>query len=149
MAYSPPNYGGYERQKAGVQRKYSQDSTTNAYSRFISQQRGERSLGDNQRNYKQNFTDQTSQFGQRGISAPGVSSGIMNDSMNRYVGDYARGQGRATQDLTRNLQQYDLNQTNLDSGVQRELDAIELDKQTSIANDAAQLDYLRQQFGGL
>ena len=98
MAYNPPSYGGYERAKNDTQYKYTQDATTNAYSRFISQQRGKRNLGDMQNNYKQSFPEQTAQFGQRGISAGGINSGIMNNSMNRFVGNYAQQQGRATQD---------------------------------------------------
>ena len=149
MAYNPPNYGGYQRQKADVQHKYSQDATTNAYGRFISQQRGTRNLGDNQRQYKREMPRQTAQFGQRGISAGGINSGVMNESMNRFVGDYARQQGRATQDLSGELQQYDLRQAGMDDWRQRQMASIEAEKQSAIANDAAQLDYLRQLIGGL
>ena len=149
MAYNPPNYGGYQRQKADVQHKYSQDATTNAYGRFISQQRGTRNLGDNQRRYKREMPRQTAQFGQRGLSAGGVNSGVMNESMNRFVGDYARQQGRATQDLSGELQQYDLRQAGMDNWRQRQMASIEAEKQNAIANDAAQLDYLRQLIGGL
>jgi len=147
--YSPPNYGGYQRQKADTQYKYSQDATTNAYGRFISQQRGNRQLGDNQRNYQRQMPNQTAQFGQRGLSAGGINSGVMNESMNRFVGDYARQQGRGQQDLAQNLQQYDLNQVNMDNWRQRQMASIEAEKQQAIANDAAQLDYLRQMIGGL
>ena len=149
MAYNPPSYGNYERAKADTQYKYSQDATTNAYGRFISQQRGNRQLGDNQRNYKRQMPNQTAQFGQRGLSAGGINSGVMNESMNRFVGDYARQQSRGQQDLTQDLQQYDLNQVNMDSWRQRQMASIEADKQQAIANDAAQLDYLRQIIGGL
>tara|TARA_R110002126_G_scaffold36734_3_gene111465 strand:- start:10845 stop:11294 length:450 start_codon:yes stop_codon:yes gene_type:complete len=149
MAYNPPSYGGYERAKNDTQYKYTQDATTNAYSRFISQQRGKRNLGDMQNNYKQSFPEQTAQFGQRGISAGGINSGIMNNSMNRFVGNYAQQQGRATQDLSSELQQYDLGQLGMDSWRDRQLASIEADKQAAIANDAAQLDYWRQTIGSM
>lgn len=149
MAYTPPDYGGYERQKADVNYKYSNDSITNAYSRFISQQRGERGLGDNYRNFQRSFPRYTAQFGRRGLAGPGVESGVMRNSMNNYLGDFARDQGRMQQDLTQGLQSFDLNQVNLDAWRQQSLQGIEADKQRAIANDAAQLDYLRQIVGGL
>ena len=149
MAYNPPSYGGYERAKADTQHKYSQDSTANAYGRFISQQRGTRGLKDNQDQYKRSFPNQTAQFGQRGLSAGGINSGIMNNSMNNFIGDYAKQQGRATQDLSGQLQQYDIDQVGMDSWRQRQMAAIEADKQQAIANDAAQLDYLRQTIGSM
>jgi hypothetical protein len=149
MAYTPPDYGGYGRQKADVQYKYGQDSVTNAYGRFISQQRGERGLADSYRGYQRQFPQQTSQFGQRGLSGSGLSSGVMQNSMNNFVGDFARDYGRQQQDLTQNLQQFDLGQVNLDSWRQQQMQAIEAQKQRDIANDAAQLDYLRQMVGGL
>lgn len=149
MAYNPPSYGGYERAKADTQYKYSQDSTANAYGRFISQQRGTRGLKDNQDQYKRSFPNQTAQFGQRGLSAGGINSGIMNNSMNNFIGDYAKHQGRATQDLSGQLQQYDIDQVGMDSWRQRQMAAIEADKQKAIANDAAQLDYLRQTIGSM
>jgi hypothetical protein len=102
-----------------------------------------------QDNYKQSFPNQTAQFGQRGISAGGINSGIMNSSMNKFVGDYAQQQGRASQDLTGQLQQYDLNQVGMDNWRQRQMASIEAEKQSAIANDAAQLDYLRQMVGGM
>lgn len=147
--YQPPSYGNYERQKADTQYRYSTDAANNAYGRFLSQQRGQRNLGDMSRNYKRSFPGYTSQWGRRGLSGGGTSSGVMTNSMNNYIGDYNRQYARAQQDLAGELQQYDLNQANLDDWRQRQLAAIEQDKQQAIANDAAQLEYLRQLVGGL
>ncbi len=148
MSYTPPDYGGYERQKTDTMYKYSTDATTNAYSRFLSQQRGERDLGDMYQNYQRSTPRQQASFGQRGLGGP-TQSGVMQQSMNQYVGDFAQQYGRGQQDLTQQLQGYDLNQSNLDSWRQQSLASIEADKQRSIANDAAQLEYLRQIVGGL
>ena len=149
MAYTPPDYGGYERQKADVNYKYGRESTTNAYGRFISQQRGERGLGDSYRGYQRQFPRQTARFGQRGLSGSGVSSGVMQNSMNNFIGDFARDYGRQQQDLTQNLQQFDLGQVDLNAWRQQQMQAIEAEKQRAIANDAAQLEYLRSIVGGL
>ena len=149
MAYETPAYGNYERQKADVNYKYGTEATTNAYGRFISQQRGQRNLGDSYRGYQRQFPQQTAQFGRRGLSGPGVSSGVMKNSMNNFVGDFARNYGRQQQDMTQNLQQFDLGQVNLDAWRQQQMAAIEAQKQRDIANDASQLEYLRSIVGGL
>lgn len=147
--YTPPAYGDYERQKADTQYKYSNDAVTNAYGRFISQQRGERGLGDSFRGYQRQFPKQTSSFGQRGLSGSGIQSGVMQNSMNNYIGDFARNYGRQQQDLTQELQGHDLNQSNMDAWREQAMAGIEADKQRAIANDAGALEYLRAIVGGL
>lgn len=147
--YTPPAYGDYERQKADAQYKYSKDAVANAYGRFISQQRGERGLGDMYRGYQRSFPQQTSGFGRRGLSGSGVDSGVMRNSMNNYIGDFARNYGRQQQDLTQQLQQFDLNQSNMDAWREQALAGIEAEKQRAIANDAGALEYLRAIVGGL
>ena len=149
MAYTPPAYGDYTRQKADTQYKYGQDSISNAYGRFISQQRGERGLGDSYRGYQRQFPQQTAQFGRRGLSGSGVNSGVMQNSMNNFVGDFARDYGRQQQDLTMGLQGFDLSQSNLDAWRDQQMAAIEAQKQRAIADDASQLTYIRQMVGGL
>ena len=149
MAYQAPDYGGYDRQKADTQYKYSQDSTTNAYGRFLSQQRGNRGLSDSYRGYQRQTPKFRSGMAQRGIAGPGVGGGVQRQAMDRYVGDFARDYGRQQQDLTQNMQQYDLSQANLDNWRNQSMAAIEADKQREIAQSAEQLEYLRQIVGGL
>jgi len=143
------DYGGYERQKNDASYRYGTESATNAYGRFISQQRGNRKLGDMNRSFGRQMPSYKAQFGQRGLSGPGVQSGVMQNSMNNYLGDYSRGYGRQQQDNTQQLQQYDLNQDNLTSWHQQEMGNIEAQKAQAIAMDAAQIDALKQLVGGL
>ena len=149
MAYTPPAYGEYERQKADTNYKYGNESVNNAYGRFISQQRGERGLGDSFRGYQRAFPQQTSSFGRRGLSGSGIDSGVMRNSMNNFVGDFARNYGRQQNDLTQELQGYDWKQSNMDAWRESALAGIEADKQRAIANDAGALEYLRAIVGGL
>jgi len=149
MAYDAPDYGGYDRQKADTQYKYSQDSVSNAYGRFLGQQRGNRNLSDSYRNYQRGTPKFRSGLAQRGVAGPGVGGGLQQQAMDRYVGDFARDYGRQQQDLTQQNQQFDLSQANLDNWRSQSMAAIEADKQRSIANDAAQMEYLRQLVGGL
>jgi hypothetical protein len=147
--YAIPDYGGYERQRGDVNYKYSTDSATNAYSRFISQQRGERNLGDMSQAYGRAYPGYKANFGQRGLSQGGVNSGAMHQSMQRYVGDYARDYGRAQQDMTLQNQQYDMSQKNLDQWRQKALQDIETTKADDIANAALNLQYWKQAMGGI
>jgi len=149
MPSNTPAYGNYERQKADVNQKYGQQATTNAYGRFISQQRGQRGLNDSFQGYQRQFPQQTSQFGRRGLSGSGVSSGVMRNSMNNFVGDFARDFGRQQQDMTQQGQQFDLNQVNMNAWRDQSLRGIDAQKQRDIANDAQQLEYLRSMVGGL
>jgi hypothetical protein len=147
--FTPYDAGGYERQKRDVEYDYGNQSATNAYGRFLSQQRGERGLGDMTRTFQQGYAPYKAQYGQRGLSGGGVQSGVQQQAMQNYAGDYIRNYGYGAQDLTQQLQQYDLNQNNLDAFHQQSLGDIEAQKAQSIANDAQAIEYLRQLVGGL
>ena len=147
--YSIPDYGGYERQRGDVNYKYGQEAATNAYGRFLSQQRGERNLGDMSTAYGRAYPGYKAQFAQRGMAGPGISSGVMQNSMNRFVGDYAQQYQRAQQDMTQEQQQYDWNQRNLDQWRQTAMQDIETTKANDIANTALNLQYWKQQMGAM
>jgi hypothetical protein len=57
--------------------------------------------------------------------------------------------GRAQQDLTGELQQADMRQGQYDAWRQQSLAAIEAEKAQAIANDAQNIEWLRQMVGGL
>ena len=147
--YNIPDYGGYERQRGDINYKYSNDAATNAYGRFISQQRGQRDLGDMSQAYGRQYPSYKAQFGQRGLSGGGINSGTMQQSMNRFVGDYAQGYQRRQQDMTQEAQQYDMNQMNLDQWRQQALQDVETQKTNDIANAAMNLQYWKKALGGL
>jgi hypothetical protein len=147
--FSPYDAGAYERQKRDVEYDYGNQSATNAYGRFLSQQRGQRGLGDMTRGFEQSYAPYKAQFGQRGLAGGGIQSGVQQQAMSNYVGDYARNYGYGQQDLTQQLQQYDMNQNNLDAFRQQSLGDIEAQKAQAIANDAQAIEYLRQLVGGL
>lgn len=147
--YNIPDYGGYERQRGDINYKYSNDAANNAYGRFISQQRGNRNLGDMSQQFGRAYPGQKAQFGQRGLSGGGINSGSMQQSMNRFVGDYAQDYQRAQQDMTMEGQQFDMNQYNLDQWRQQALQDVETQKANDIANAATNLQYWKQIMGGI
>ena len=149
MSYTAPDYGGYARQRRDVDSQYGQQATTNAYGRFLGQQRGQRNLGDMQQSFGRQYTPYKARFAQRGLAGPGVNSGSMQESMNRFVGDYARDYGRTQQDLTQQGQQYDLQQAQLDQWRQEALRGIEESKANEIAWAAQNVQQLRDMLGGL
>ena len=133
MAYNPPDYGGYTRQKADVEYKYGNDATQNAYRRSFGRQ----------------YAPYKSQFGARGLSGGGVDSGVMNQQMGEFVGDYSRGQQRAYQDQTLQNQSYDMGQAQSDQWRQQALQGIEETKANDIAWTAQNITELKELLGGL
>lgn len=147
--YSGQNGGYYESQRRGIENKYTQDAASNAYGRFLSQQRGQRGLSDITDMFKRNYAPYRSTFAARGLSGGNVTSGITQNAMRNFVGDYYRDFGRSQQDLAQNLQQYDLNQSQLDAWRQDELSNLQLRQAQEIAQAAQNLEALRAYLGGI
>jgi hypothetical protein len=140
---------GYNQQANDVQYRYNTDKAMNAYGRFLSQQRGQRTLGDMSSNFGRSLPNYRAGFGQRGLMGGGVRSGSMQRSMANYLGDYARDYGRAQQDTTQEAQNYDLQSSQLDAYLNNSLATIEQQKQTDIANAALAIEALRPYLGSL
>lgn len=147
--YSLPDYGGYARQRRDTEYQYGREAATNAYSRFLSQQRGERDLSDYRTNFQRQFPSFQSSLARRGVQTPGVKSGVAQQAMQRYLGDYSQQYGRQQQDITSGLQQHDLQQANLDAWRQQSLADIQNQEALAVAQDAANLQYLREIYGAL
>jgi len=147
--FTPYNAGDYERQKSNIEYEYGNNVATNAYGRFLGQQRGQRNLGDMSQTFGRAMPKYKAQFGQRGISGPGVRSGVERQSMSNYIGDYGQQYGRAMQDMTQEGQEYDLKEQQYGAFRQQSLADLEAQKAAQIANDAQALEYLRQLVGGL
>ena len=147
--YGGVDTGAYEQEAADLGYRYNTDRATNAYGRFLSQQRGERSLSGMSRTFSRSLPNYKAGFGRRGLSGPGVRSGSMNRAMGNFLGDYARDYGQAQQDMTQEAQQYDMSSAQLDAYYNNSLAALEQRKQTDIANAALAIEALRPHLGGL
>jgi hypothetical protein len=110
----------YERQRRGINDDYAAQSATNAYSRFLSQQRGARTMADigrtssrqsadisraygrqtadYTRNYQRAAPSLTGSYGARGLATGGVQSGIYGKAMQNFTGDYQQQMSRAAED---------------------------------------------------
>lgn len=138
----------YESQRRGISNQYNQQTAANAYGRFVAQQRGKRGLADAKRNFGRQVPGFTAQWGQRGMTGPGVQSGVFQNAMQRFVGDFQRDYGRMQQDMTSDLQGYDLQQANFEQAKQQALADLRMQQQMQIANTAQQLAALRPFIGG-
>jgi hypothetical protein len=143
------NNAGYAQQSADLGYRYNTDKATNAYGRFLSQQRGSRSLTDLSQNFNRGLPNYKAGFGQRGLAGPGIRSGTYQRSLSNLLGDYATDYGRVQQDATQEAQQYDLQSAQLDAAYNNGLMAIEQAKQEEIANAALSLEALRPYLGGI
>lgn len=149
LSSSSPNYGGYTRSRADIDREYGNQSTTNAYGRFLGQQRFNRGRSDARREFGRQYAPERSQWGRRGLAGGGINSGAMQESMTRFVGDFARDDMRANQDQVAANQAYDLQQANLDEWRQQGYRDIEAQKANDIAWTAQNLMQLRELLGGI
>jgi hypothetical protein len=147
--YGVPDSGGYARQQNDLQYRYNTDKTANAYGRFLSQQRGERSMGDMERTFNRSLPNYRAGFSQRGLTGMGQKSGVAQRTFANYAGDYARDYQRTQQDLGQDMQQQLLADSQLDANYTNSLAALEIDKQNDIANAALAIEALRPLLGGI
>ncbi len=141
--------GYYEAQRRNINDQYAGNMAANAYARTLSQQRGSRAIGDFQTGFRRELPGFTSSFGQRGLAGGGIRSGVMQNSMRNYLGDYNRDLTRMRGDLTDELRGYDL--TSAQYGAQRvgALGDLDLQKAREIALAAQNIEALKAALGGL
>jgi hypothetical protein len=140
---------GYNQAASDLQYRYNTDRATNAYGRFLSQQRGSRQLSDLSTGFNRQLPSYRAGLGARGMVGPGINSGVMRRSMANFLGDYARDYGRAQQDTMQEAQNYDLQAAQLDAYFNNSLASIEQQKQADIANAAMAIEALRPYLGSL
>lgn len=136
----------YERQRRGIEEDYSSKSAINAYSRFLSQQRGERGITDYTQSFKRSMPKYTASYGRRGLTGGGVRSGVYQNAMRNYLGDYNQNLNRMYADQTTEGRQYDLTEAQLTAARDRSLADMETDKAKEIALAASYLSALKPQF---
>jgi|SRR6478609_931959 len=142
------NSAGYAQAASDVQYRYNTDKAQNAYGRFLSQQRGERTLGDMQTNFNRSLPKFGAQWGQRGLAGPGINSGVRQRAYSNYLGDFGRDYTRTQSDIQQDLGNYDLQSAQSDAWLTSSLASIEADRQAEIANQALAIEALRPYLGG-
>ena len=79
----------YQRNMADLQDKYSQDQATNAYARFISQQRFKRDRETGNQSFQRSFPQAIVGMN-RGMGSR-IKSGVFGSNMQNYFGDFNKG----------------------------------------------------------
>jgi hypothetical protein len=136
----------YEQQKRAVTNQFGQQSAMNALGRFVSQQRGDRQIADYTRDWQRQTPKFTASYAKRGLAGGGVQSGVYQNAMRNYTGDYTQNLNRMYADRQSEMNQYDLNQANYGANQQMALADIETNKAREIANAAQYLTALKGQF---
>jgi hypothetical protein len=143
------NNAYYDQQANDLNYRYDTDRSMNAYGRFLSQQRGSRTLGDLSTQLGRGLPGFKANFGTRNLAGPGIRSGVQTRAMGNYLGDYARDYGRAALDMTQEAQNYDLQQAQMDAYLNSSLANLQAQKQQDIANAALAIEALRPYLGGV
>jgi hypothetical protein len=140
--------GYYEGQRRGIEDQYAAQMASNTFARTLAQQRGSRDLNLMQQGFRRQTPNFLAGFAQRGFGG-GVRSGVMQRSMQNYIGDFTQQYGAAQNDLTSQLRQYDLTGTQLGAQRSNSFADLELAKAREIAYAAQNIEALRQSLGGV
>ncbi len=140
MAFDPSLF---EANRRGLSRQYGATAAMNAYRKFLSQRRGERSLEEYERGVERQIPKLTSNIAQRGLYGQGVRSGIYNRALTDFGTEAVRQRGYLAEDIAGEQQGFDIQQRQLLAELESQLGDLETQKARQIAADAAALLQLR------
>jgi hypothetical protein len=133
MAYDP---SAYEAQRRSLQQQYGAEGAMQAYSRFLTQQRGQRQQQSLSDQYRKAFPQLLSSYGRRGLTGPNVRSGIVSSGMSELAKKQLSDYGDMQQNLQQELGQYDLQSAMREANLYGGLSDLESQKARQIAEDA-------------
>jgi hypothetical protein len=135
----PQSVQAYESGKTRAKYKRDQDLATNAYARFVSQQRFGRTRTDLSKAYGQERDRTPNRFAASGT----LNSGMYQQALQDYAGRRSQDFSRLDADETQNLGEYDRQATQIGTSYEQQLAEIEAQRQAQIAAIAAQLQAAR------
>ena len=133
MAYDP---SVYESQRRALTQKYGADSAMQAYSRFLTQQRGQRQQQSLSDQYRKAFPQLISSYGRRGLAGPNVKSGIARGGLSELAKKQLSDYGDLQQGMQQEMGQYDLQSAMREADLYGGLTDLEAQKARQIAEDA-------------
>lgn len=133
MAYDPSMF---EARRRGLMQNYAAEGAMNAYSRFLAQQRGQRTEQDLERRYQKDLPQLMRAYGQRGLAGPSVRSGIQRSGLREFAGNRIRDIGELRRGLSEELRIMDLQDAQRMAALQTAQSDLEFEKARQIAEDA-------------
>ena len=133
MAYDPSLFAARSR---ALTSQYGAESAMSAYSRFLAQQRGQRTERDLERQYQKSLPQLMRAYGTRGLAGPNVRSGIQRAGLREFAGNRIRDIGELRRGLSEELQLMDLADAQRMAALQSAQSDLEFEKARQIAEDA-------------
>ena len=143
MAYDA---SAYEARRRGLMDQYASTGAANAYSNFLSQQRGQRSLADMSKGYEKALPQVRTSYVKRGLYGPNVQSGVFRKALQDFARERISQTAQAQQDLAQQQDMFNLGQSQLESNYRVGLQDLEAEKARQIEQDALELMRLRSGF---
>lgn len=133
------DYLGYGKRKRAAGNQYGAKAAQSAYSQFLSQQRGNRKVFDINKQFEQAAPGVVGSFTKRGLAGPGVQSGIYSKGLTDFANQKTESINNSQMDTAGEIQQSKLGDAYDQAAYQSELEALDFEKQSNIANTAASL----------
>ena len=140
MAYNP---AAYEARRRGYMNDYAATGAMNAYTQFLSQQRGQRDLYDLNQSYEKAAPQVVAGYGRRGLNSANVKSGAFSKGLQDFASDRVSNTAQAQQGLAQQNAGYDLSNRQLGERFQSGLADLESEKAQQIQDDAQELMRMR------
>ena len=140
MAYNP---AAYEARRRGYMNDYAATGAMNAYTQFLSQQRGQRDLADMYKQYDKAAPQVVAGYGRRGLNSANVKSGTFGQGLQDFASDRVKNTAQAQQALGQQSAGYDLSNRQLGDRYQSGLADLESEKAQQIQDDARELMRVR------
>jgi hypothetical protein len=140
MAYNP---AAYEAKRRGYMNDYASTGAMNAYTQFLSQQRGQRDFADMNKAYDKQAPQVVAGYGRRGLNSANVKSGAFQQGLQDFASDRVTNTADAQQRLNTQTAMDSLTNKQLGDRYQQSLTDLEADKTYQIEQDARELLKLR------
>ena len=140
MAYNP---AAYEARRRGYMNDYAATGAMNAYTQFLSQQRGQRDFANMNKEYDKAAPQVVAGYGRRGLNSANVKSGAFAKGLQDFASDRVSNTAQAQQGLAQQAAGYDLSNRQLGERYQSGLADLEAEKAQQIQDDAQELMRMR------
>lgn len=140
MAYNP---AAYEARRRGYMNDYASTGAMNAYTQFLSQQRGQRDLANMYKQYDKAAPQVVAGYGRRNLNSANIKSGAFGQGLQEFAADRIANTAQAEQGLAQQNAGYDLSNRQLGDRYQQSLTDLEAEKAQQIEQDAQELMKVR------